>query len=112
MYKFIGLQVFCGNRDVKGRFSTVTLPSEAALAEFNAINTAPPSDAAKFALRLLGVFFTTDELARSNCTKAEGRKLLNPKILQAIKRNGRLYATIYVDYFDTWVSFFLQIKPI
>ena len=36
-------------------------------------------------LKLLSVFFTMDELARSNCTKAERRELLNQEILQTIK---------------------------
>ena len=68
-----------------GHYCIVSLPSRAALAEYNSVNSAPPSDASKFALRLLGVFFTVEELARSNCTKADGRELLDPEILQAIK---------------------------
>lgn len=87
---YIELQVFCGDKKARGRYSIVTVPSRAALAEYNSVNSAPPGDAAKFALRLLGVFFTSEELARSNCTKAEGRELLDPEILQAIKRE-RVY---------------------
>ena len=69
---FTELQVCCGDNKAMGRSSIVTLPSRAALAEFHSVNSAPPNDAAKFALRLLGVFFTAEVLARSNCTRAEG----------------------------------------
>ena len=82
------LQVCCGDRKVPGRHAVVPLPSPAALAEFQSVNSAPPCDPAKFALRLLGIFFTTEQLSVSNCTKAEGRELLDPKILQAIKGKG------------------------
>lgn len=83
-----GLQVCCGKAGVRGKHSVVTLPSEAARAEFVQVNACPPSNPAKFALKLLSVFFTQDELAESNCTKADGRKLLDQDILQAIKREG------------------------
>ena len=56
-----------------------------ALAEFQSISAAPPNDQAKFALKLLGIFFTQEQLAVSNYTKAEGRQLLDPTVLQAIK---------------------------
>ena len=85
---YSGLQVCCGDRKVSGRYAVVSLPSTAALAEFKSINTAPPRDPAKFALRLLGIFFTLEQLSVSNCTKAEGRELLDPNILQAIKRKA------------------------
>lgn len=55
---------------VTERYLRDTLHVISALAEYNSINAAPPSDAAKFALRLLEVFFTTEQLAVSNCTKA------------------------------------------
>jgi hypothetical protein len=85
---FTGLQVCCGRAGVKGKFTIVSLPSEAALAEYNALLSTPPADAAKFALKLLSIFFTSEELGRSNCTKAEGRDLLDQQILQAIKRES------------------------
>ena len=50
-------------------------------------HTPLPPDPAKFALRLLSIFFSPEQLARSNCTKADGRDLLDPTILLAIKRN-------------------------
>lgn len=53
-----GLQVCCGKAGVKGKHSVVTLPSEAARAEFVQVNVCPPSNPAKFALKLLLVFFT------------------------------------------------------
>lgn len=81
-----GLQVCCGEAGVKGRYSVVELSSEAAVARFKQLNSFPPKDAAKFALRLMPVFFTNEELARSNCTLAQGRDLLNQEYLEAIKR--------------------------
>ena len=84
-----GLQVCCGESKAPERHVMVSLPSTAALAEYKSINTAPPYDPAKFALRLLGVFFTLEQLSTSNCTKAEGRELLDPNILQAIKRKEK-----------------------
>ena len=82
----IGLQVCCGKAGAKGKFTVVSLPSEAALAEYNALLSTPPADAAKFALKRLSIIFTTEELGRSNCTKVEGQDLLDDQqILQAIK---------------------------
>ncbi len=75
----------CGEEGTKGKFVVVDLPSEAALAEFQQVNACLPKDPEKFALKLLSVFFTEEELGRSNCTKAEGRDLLNQEILLAIK---------------------------
>ena len=81
------LQVCCGNNKADGRFINVTLPSLAALSAFQSVNTLLPPDPANFALRLLSIFFSPEQLARSNCTKADGRDLLDPTILLAIKRN-------------------------
>ena len=36
-------------------------------------------------MKLLGIFIPHDILARSNCTEAIGREMVNPKILQAIR---------------------------
>lgn len=83
-----GLQVCYGNSKQRDRHSIVNVPSIAALADFNSVNSAPPSDPAKFALRLLGIFFSYEELAKSNCTKADGRDLLDPEIILAIKRKA------------------------
>eukprot|EP00731_Ephydatia_muelleri_P033675 Em0035g12a len=43
--------------------------------------------AAKLALALLSVFFTDQEMARSNCTPAPSRQLLNPNIISGIHRH-------------------------
>ena len=98
----IGLQVCCGDRKIPEIHAFMLLPSISA--EDNSINAAPPSDAARFVLRLLGVLFTTDQLALSNCTKAEGRELLDPHILNAVRCKGRkLYCFIhlYCPFFYT-----------
>ena len=70
---------------VKGKHSIVSLLSEAAC---------PPSYPARFALKLLSVFFTQEEMAKLNCTKADDRKLLNQDILQAI--NSLAAGGIYI----------------
>ena len=80
------LQVLCGDGQAHGRHVMVTLPSTAALAAYRSINAAPPANPAKFALKLLRVFFTLEQLSVSNCTMAEGRELLDPLKLEAIKR--------------------------
>ena len=87
---FTGSQVCCGKAGVKGKHSIVSLLSEAARAQFQQINACPPSDPATFALKLPSVFFTQEELAKSNCTKADSRKLLDQDILQGIKLKGLL----------------------
>ena len=61
------------------------LPSEAAVALFHSDNCCLPSDAGAFAKKLLDVFFSKEELARSCCTKAVGRELLNQTVLRGIK---------------------------
>ena len=40
---------------------------------------------AQLALRLLGLFFTKEEIAKGNCTEAEGRELLSPQIIEGIR---------------------------
>ena len=63
----------------------VTLPSEAALKEFLILNSCPPKEAEKFNLMLLGIFFSLEELAASNCNKVDGRELLNPDLILGMK---------------------------
>lgn len=89
------LRVSCGNRQAEGRHIHVNVPSLAALSAFQSINAAPPIDPAKFALRMLNIFFSLEELAGSNCTKAEGRNLLDPNILLAIKRKRIIFELIF-----------------
>ena len=105
LYSSVGLQACCGKAGVKDKFTIVSLPSEAALAEYNALISTPPSDAAKFALKLLSILFTCEELERSTCTKAEGRDLRDQHKLQAIKRKLPIIeACIHI------ICSFLQIK--
>ena len=75
----------CG--DPGGQHKILKVPSEAALNQFKQLSSlsAPACDPAKFALRLLSVFFSDADLAESNCTYAEGRKLLDQNILNGIK---------------------------
>ena len=79
------LVVCCGQAGVRGKHVYVNLPSEAALADYHQLNNFPPASAAKFALKMLSILFSEEELSISNCTKAEGRKLLNQEKLMAIK---------------------------
>ena len=64
----------------------VRLPSEAGLALFHQAIACPPLDRPQqFTLNLLAAFFSEEELADSCCTKAKGRKLLDQRILLAMK---------------------------
>ena len=62
--------IYCNFRREICKYSSraviVTVPSEAALAQFTKLNAVPPKDPAKYVLRLLSVFFTDEELAESN----------------------------------------------
>ena len=82
------LTVCCGEAGVKGKHMMVELPSEheAALSQFHQVDSCHLKDPAKFTLQLLSVFFSDEEFGRPNCTKAEGREILNPQVLTAIKR--------------------------
>ena len=58
--------------------------------------------AAKLALALLSVFFTDQEMARSNCTPAPSRQLLNPNIISGIHSkihsiNRKHFVTIVIS---------------
>ena len=61
----------------------LSLSSEAAVVLFHSVNCCPPPDAGTFAKKLLDVFFSKEELARSCCTKATGM-LLGIKCMLAI----------------------------
>ncbi len=80
------LGAWFGNPHNKAQMVWMTFQSEEQLQQFRNVNTTRPKDAAKYALRLLTLFFSEEELAESNCTPAEGRKLLDQKTLSAIKR--------------------------
>ena len=80
------LDVVCGDPSTSGKHIVLQVPSLAALNQFEQITaTAHTSDPAKFALKLLSVFFSDEELAESNCTFAEGRRMLDQNILLGIK---------------------------
>ena len=108
---FTGLQICGGQAGVPGKYEIVTMPSETALVEYKQINVCPPSDPAKFALKFLSVFFTTKQLARSNCTKAGRRELLDQDILQAIKHTCFNVQSFQSVMICTHVRIFLQTKP-
>ena len=44
--------------------------------------------ACKLALELLSLFFTKEKMAESLCTPLEGKKLLNPEIIEGIHRKS------------------------
>ena len=78
------LAVCCGDPR-KSSCAWVEVPSEAALTLFWELAAFPPKDPGRYALQLLSVFYSDEELAESNCTRAEGRKLIDQNILIAIK---------------------------
>ena len=80
----ISTEIVCGNPKSKHHL-VLSLPSEAAVALFHSVNCCPPPDAGTFAKKLLDVFFSEEELARSCCTKATGRELLDQTVLLGIK---------------------------
>ena len=90
------LEVICGNPNSRDDKISLKVPSEAAKALYLQISNCPPKDPAKFALRLLSVFFTDEELAESNCTDAKGRKLLDQSILWGIKCKCMMLLILYV----------------
>lgn len=45
-------------------------------------------EATKFTLALLDVFFSKETLSRSLVTRKEGRDLLNPDVIEGIRRKG------------------------
>ena len=63
----------------------ISVPSALALSRFKELEAFPPKEPTRYALRLLAIFFSDEELARSNCTKAEGRNLLDRRTLDAIR---------------------------
>ena len=44
--------------------------------------------ARKLALKLLSLFFTKEEMTESLCTPLEGKKLLNPEIIEGIRHKS------------------------
>ncbi len=68
-----------------GKGVKVVLPSPLAAEQLTQLRHSVPKDAAKYALKLLSIFFSDSELAESNCTPAEGRKLLNKDVLKGIQ---------------------------
>ena len=99
------LEVICGNPNSRDNKIILKVPSEAAKALYLQINNCPPKDPAKFALRLLSVFFTDEELAESNCTDAKGRKLLDQSILWGIKCKYIIFNIVmnYLFYYNVYI---------
>lgn len=81
------LTVVCGDPNTSGKHIVLKVPSVAALHQFQKVSAAAKtSDPAKFALKLLSVFFSDEELSVSiNGTYAEGRRLLDQNVLLGIK---------------------------
>ena len=81
------LQVICGDprRSASCEHVILKVPSAAALMEFNRVSEFVHGAPKKFALKLLSIFFTDEELAESNCTYAPGRKLLDQQVLRGIQ---------------------------
>lgn len=102
------LEVCCGDPK-KASCMFIKVPSEAALSQFRELAAFPPKDPSKYALKLLSVFITDSELAESNCTRAEGRKLLDQDIIVAIK--GKMAILRYYDSKCNRVPSLIQNKP-
>ena len=66
----------CGNPRSKLHI-VLQVSSDAAVALFHQANSCLPKEPGKFATKLLDVFFTEEKLARSCCTRASGRELLD-----------------------------------
>ena len=89
----ISIEIVCGNPKSKQHL-VLSLPSEAAVALFHSVNCCPPPYAGTFAKKLLDVFFSEEELARTCCTKATGRELLNQTVLLGIKCMLAIYTVL------------------
>ena len=79
------LAVVCGNPHSKGASQVLKVPSQAALSQFQQLTAGVAVDPAKFALKLLSIFYSDEELSESNCTFVEGRKLIDKNVLLGIK---------------------------
>lgn len=81
------LEVICDDPTAAGKHLIILLrvPSPAALSQFQNITSSTANTPAKFALKLLSVFFGDEELGNSNCTFAEGWRLLDQNVLLGIK---------------------------
>lgn len=64
----------------EGKKDFIQLQTQEKTTSLDSILVCIPATPQKLALKLLGAIFTVEELARSNCTKVEGRDLLDPKI--------------------------------
>ena len=77
-------EVCCGDPETPN-YINIDVPSALALSRFKELEAFPPKEPTRYALRLLAIFFSDEELAKSNCTKAEGRNLLDRRTLDAIR---------------------------
>ena len=59
------------------------------------------SSASSLALKLMNLFFTKEEMAKSNCTPAEGREILRQDIIAGIRGNVLLVCMQRVTLFVT-----------
>lgn len=91
------LEVCCGDPR-KSSCVWIKVPSQAALSLFRQLSTFPPKDPGRYALKLLSVFYSDEELAESNCTKAEGRKLVDQDVLIAIKGIVSLQLILFIIF--------------
>ena len=73
------------SRPLENKKMWIPLASKSDVQKFHSVNQNLPPAAHKYALKLMDVFFTKEELKTGNCTVAEGRTLLNQQILQGMK---------------------------
>ena len=68
----------------------------------------PPGNPAKLSLKLLSCFFSIDQLVKSNCTKADGREIIDQKILDGIR--GRCFTIVHAHAMKTFKFLIAQVE--
>ena len=79
------LAVVCGDPHSKEANVVLKVKTRAILTQFQQLTAATAMDPGEFALKLLSIFYSDEELSESNCTFVEGRKLNDRNVLMGIK---------------------------
>ncbi len=95
LHKYRSSSVCLGDPSNKG--IKLPVPLAAATEQLTQLKHSLPNDAEKYALKLLFIFFKDEELAESNCTLAEGRRLLDQDVLKGIQCKRVAHVTTLVS---------------